>query len=145
MATANFFGPGVSHIANGVIDWDTDTIKVLLTTSAYTPDADAHDYRDDVTNEVTGIGYTAGGVALANKQRTYDAATNEVRLDADDPSWAGLTATGIRRAVFYKSRGGAASADELIGWMTFDGDQTVSNATFRIQLDASGAFKFVVS
>jgi hypothetical protein len=39
-------------IANGSIDLDTDTIKVMIVTSAYTPDQDAHDERDDITNEV---------------------------------------------------------------------------------------------
>jgi hypothetical protein len=39
-------------IANGSIDLDTNTIEVMLVTSAYTPDQDAHDKRDDVTNEV---------------------------------------------------------------------------------------------
>ena len=48
-------------IANGNIDLDTDTIKVTLVTGAYTPDQDAHDKRDDITNEVSGTGDTAGG------------------------------------------------------------------------------------
>ena len=39
-------------IANGSIDLYTDTIKMMLVTSAYTPDQDAHHKRDDITNEV---------------------------------------------------------------------------------------------
>lgn len=143
--TAEFFGLGVSHIANAAIDWDTDTIKVLLTTSSYTPDKDAHNFRDDVTDEVAnGNGYTTGGATLANKARSYDTATNEVRLDADDPSWTGASFTA-RRAVFYKSRGGASSADELIGWIDFGGNEQVTSGTFTIQFDSTGAFKFVVA
>jgi hypothetical protein len=48
-------------IADGNIDLDTDTIKVMLVISAYTPDQDAQDKRDDITNEVSGTSYTAGG------------------------------------------------------------------------------------
>ena len=54
-------------VMNGSIDLDTDTIKVLLVTSAYTPDQDTHTKHSDVTNEVSGTGYTAGGATLANK------------------------------------------------------------------------------
>ena len=39
-------------IQNGNIDLDSDTIKMMLVTSAYTPDQDAHDFKDNVTNEV---------------------------------------------------------------------------------------------
>jgi hypothetical protein len=45
-------------------DWDTDTIKSALTT-AYTVDIDTHDFFNDVTNEITGTNYTAGGFTLA--------------------------------------------------------------------------------
>ena len=51
-------------IMNGSIDLDTDTIKVMLVTSTYTPNQDTHTKRSDVTNEVSGTGYTAGGATL---------------------------------------------------------------------------------
>jgi hypothetical protein len=41
-------------IQNRNIDLDSDTIKLMIVTSAYTPDQDAHNKRDDVTNEVSG-------------------------------------------------------------------------------------------
>ena len=47
--------------AGKVLGFTSDTFKVMLTTSSYTEDKDAHDFRNDVTNEVTGTGYTAGG------------------------------------------------------------------------------------
>jgi len=47
--------------AKGQLDFDTDVIKVMMTTDAYVPNKDTHDFRDDVTNEVTGTGYPAGG------------------------------------------------------------------------------------
>jgi hypothetical protein len=48
-------------LMNGSVDLDTDTIKVMLNTSTYVADQDVHAKRSDVTNEVTGTGYTAGG------------------------------------------------------------------------------------
>jgi hypothetical protein len=54
------------------IDWLNDTFKMMLLTSSASPSASwAH--RSDVTNEVTGTGYTAGGAALASE--TVTAAT----------------------------------------------------------------------
>lgn len=124
-------------IMNGAIDLDTDTIKVLLVTSAYTPDQDAHDKRDDVTNEVSGTGYTAGGATLASKAVTADNTDNEGVFDADDASWATATITA-RGAVLYKSRGGASSADELIAYIDFGSDIVSTGGTFLITWAAEG-------
>lgn len=124
-------------IMNGSIDLDTDTIKVMLVTSAYTPDQDAHDKRDDVTNEVSGSGYSAGGSALANKAVTADNTDNEGVFDADDLSWATATITA-RGAVLYKSRGGAASADELLMYIDFGSDIVSTGGTFLITWAAEG-------
>ena len=98
-------------VINGSIDLDTDTIKLMLVTSSYTPNIDTHTKRSDVTNEVTGTGYTAGGVALANKTVTVNTTTDKGVFDADDVTISTATITA-RGAVLYKSRGGASSADE---------------------------------
>jgi hypothetical protein len=118
-------------IMDGSIDLDTDTIKVMLVTSAYTPDQDAHDFRDDVTSEVSGTGYTASGQAIANKSVTADNTDNEGVFDADDVTWASSTNTG-KGAVLYKSCGGAASADELIMYFDFGSDQISSSGNYTI-------------
>jgi hypothetical protein len=122
---------------NGAIDLDTDTIKVMLVTSAYTPDQDAHDKRDDVTGEVEGTGYDAGGAALANKAVTADNTDNEGVFDADDLVWANSDITA-RGAVIYKARGGAASADELIAYIDFGEDKVSADGAFTIQWNAEG-------
>ena len=122
---------------NGSLDLDTDTIKVMLVTSTYTPDQDAHTKRSDITNEVVGTGYVAGGSALANKAVTVDNTDNEGVFDADDLSWASATITA-RGAVLYKSRGGAASADELLCYFDFGVDKTSTAGTFLITWNAEG-------
>lgn len=124
-------------IQNGTIDLDSDTIKVMLVTSAYTPDPDAHTKRSDISNEVVGDGYVAGGATLANKSVTQDNANNRGVFDADDVTWANATITA-RGAVLYKSRGGAASADELICYKDFSSNKTSTNGDFRLQFAADG-------
>jgi hypothetical protein len=122
------------QIMNGALDLDTDSIKVMLVTSSYTASA-AHDFRDDITNEVVGTGYTAGGSALANKTVT-NVSTVGV-FDADDVAWTTSTITA-RGAVLYKARGGASSADDLIVYLDFGADKVSTAGTFTLSWNASG-------
>lgn len=131
--TWHFYGNGLLKLVTGAVDLDTDTFKILLTTSAYTPNQDTHDFRDDVTNEVSGTGYSAGGATLSGVSVTYDSGTNEVRVSWTDPAWTTSTITA-RTAVIYKSRGGAASADELIAYCTEASDVTSTAGTFTVDL-----------
>jgi hypothetical protein len=139
--TATVYGIPQKNQWNGaaVIDWDTDTIKVALCTSSYVPDQDTHDFFNDVTNEITGTGYTAGGVTLTCSAPTYDTASNEIRFDAADPSWSSASFTA-RIAVVYKSTG-TASTSPLICWIDFGTDQTVTAGTFTIVIDSTGIWK----
>jgi len=120
----------IDDMARGAIDFDTDTFKVMLVTSTYTPNKDTHDKRDDVTNEVSGTGYTAGGVASVCTV-TKDTANDKVTLSFAAVSWATATITA-RGAVYYKSRGGASSADELVAYVDFAGDVSSTAATFSL-------------
>lgn len=123
-------------IMNGSIDLDTDTIKVALVTSAYTPDQDAHDMFDDITNEVSGTGYTAGGATLANKAVSQDNTDNEGVFDADDVVWSTSTITA-RGAVIYKSTG-TASTSPLICYLDFGSDKVSTAGSFTISWNAEG-------
>lgn len=125
-----------ANIMNGGIDLDTDTIKVMLVTSTYVPDIDTHEDRADVTNEVSGTGYTAGGATLASKTVTKDTTDNEGVFDGADVTWSTATITA-RGAVIYKSTGVAAN-DLLICYLDFGSDQSSSAADFTIAWNAEG-------
>jgi phage baseplate assembly protein gpV len=134
MATPKWYANGILHIENGDVDLVADTIKLKLVTSSYTPDQSAHNYDDDTgANEASGgSGYTAGGFTLANK--TVTVSTLTVNFDADNISQAIVGGPfAFRYGVFYKDRGGAASADELVGYVDF-GAQSVTDATINITL-----------
>lgn len=124
------YNSAVDDMARGAIDFDADTFKVLLVTSSYNPNKDTHDKRDDVTNEVSGTGYTAGGVTSACTV-TKDTANDRVTLQFASVSWASSTITA-RGAVIYKSRGGASSADELVAYNDFGADVSTTAGTFSI-------------
>lgn len=125
-----------AKIMNGSIDLDTDTIKVMLVTSTYTPNQDTHDFKDDVTNEVSGTGYTAGGATIANDSVAVDTTDNEGVYDGDDVTWATSTITA-RAAVLYKDTG-TASTSPLICYLDFGSDQSSSAGDFTIQWNAEG-------
>lgn len=120
----------IDDMARAAIDFDTDSFKTLLVTSSYTANKDTHTKRSDVTNEVTGTGYTAGGTASAVTV-TKDTANDKVTIVFAAVSWATSTITA-RGAVIYKSRGGASSADELVGYIDFGGDVSSTGGTFSI-------------
>jgi hypothetical protein len=121
---------------NGGIDLDSDTIRLALVTSSYTPDQDAHEYFDDVTNEVSGTGYTADGAALANKAVTQDNTDNEGVFDADDVEWANSTITA-RAGVLWKDTGTDATSP-LIRYVDFGQDKSTSGTTFKVTWPAEG-------
>jgi hypothetical protein len=129
----------VDNTTNGRIDWDTDTIKVALVTSTYTPNFDTHDFFDDITNEVSGTGYTAGGATLASPVVTLDTTNDRVDTDFADTQWTSSTITA-RGAVIYKSTG-TASTSPLFAYLDFTTDQISSNGTFLIQWNASGVWR----
>ncbi|WP_407107879.1 hypothetical protein [Rhodococcus aetherivorans] len=140
--TAKLFGLVYKSLANKEIDFDSDSLKVMLCTSAYTPNQDTHQYTSSVTNEVAGPGYTAGGVALANVTVTYDPALNALVLDADDVSWPTSTLTA-RHAIVYDDT--PATNKPLIGYVTFESDISSTAAPFQIVWNASGIVRLTAS
>lgn len=124
------YNSAIDDMARNAIDFDTDTFKAILVTSSYSPNKDTHDRRDDVTNEVSGTGYTAGGVTSAVTV-TKDTANDKVTIQFGTVSWASSTITA-RACVYYKSRGGASSADELVAYNDFGTDVSSSGGTFSV-------------
>lgn len=142
--TAYWYGKAFLSAFNKEVDLDTDTVKVALCTSSYTPNQDTHDYYDDLSNEVAnGSGYTTGGKTLTSLTVAYDGATNTFSFDAADSSWTSASFTA-RYAVIYVDTG-TASTSPLLAYVNFGADQTVSSGTFTIQWNASGIAKVTVS
>ena len=124
------FNKAIDANARGLVDYDTDTFYVMLVTSAYTENKDTHDFRSSVTNEVVGTGYVAGGQAAAVTV-TRDDANDRVDITLGGVTWPASTITA-RKAVYYKRRGGAASADELIAVNDFGADVVTAAGTFTL-------------
>ena len=107
----------------------TDTIKIALFTSSASMGASTTAY--STSNEISGTGYSAGGVALTSQ--TVATSGTTAYFDAADPSWtsASFTANG---ALIYNS----TNSDKAIAVLAFGGDFTVSTGTFTIVFPAAG-------
>lgn len=116
-------------------------VRVALCTSTYTPNQETHNDFADITNEVSGDGYTAHGVALANKAVTE--ATRVTTFDADNASWADSTITA-RYAIIYDYETAVDATSPLIAYVDFGEDKSSENGTFEIQWDAGGIFTITV-
>ena len=142
---SKLYGNFLKQALNKEIDWDSDTIKVALLSSSYTPNQDTHDYLDDVSSyEVTGTGYTAGGITLSSKTSTYDGTNNVIVLDAADVTWSSSTITA-RYAVVYDDSGANAASKALIGYVDFGSDQSSTNGNFTITWDSTGIVRITVA
>lgn len=117
-------------MAQGNVNLSTDTFFMMLVTSSYTPDKKTHKRRSDITNEVSGPGYTAGGIAITVTP-TADDANDRLVITFGSPSWPVATITSPA-GVIYKRRGGAASADELVAYADFGGNITSTGGTFAV-------------
>ena len=146
MALAKWFTNGPKNLAANT-SWTTDTIKILLCTSAYTPNQDTHEFKSSVTNELpTANGYTLRGATLASKTATADAATNETRLNSAAVTWtpgAAQTLTA-RYAVIYKDTG-TDGTSPLLGYIDFEADVSATNDSFTITPDATGWLKITAA
>jgi hypothetical protein len=128
------FTSALEDWAKGNIDWDTDTFKGKLVTDAYTPNKGTHTKRSNVTNEITGTGYTAGGTTVTVTVTKTTSPTHSLTLTFGAVSWPSST-LAARALVIYKSRGGADTADELVLYNDFGATITSTGGTFAV--DAS--------
>jgi len=115
----------------------SDSMKVLLTTSSYSPTQATDAFKSDVTNEVTGTGYSAGGATLASKTLTYNSGTKTITWAAANVSWTSSTITA-RTAVVYDGTPGSDATRPLFIQDTSSVDVVSSSGTFQIVWDAAG-------
>ena len=116
-------------------DLVADTIKIALYTSSASLDATTTAFT--TSNEISGTGYSSGGVELTSRTVGTAGASSSggtAFFDADDPTWTSASFTA-RGALIYNS----TNSNKAIAVLNFGGDFTVSSGTFRIVFPAAGA------
>ncbi len=136
------------YVMNGTVNLESDTIKVALVTSSYTPDV-SHDVLADVLGspscEVEAIaspsnGYTQGGNEVTGKTVSNTDSPSQGVFDGNNVSWAELTAT-FRYGIVYAQKSVSPVENPLIGWILFDDtpdDIVLSASNFTIQWNVAG-------
>lgn len=125
------FNSHYSDLYSGRINVNTGVFKALFTTSSYVPSKDGHSTRANITNEITGTNYPAGGV-IVTATLGQDMPTDKTTLTFAAFSIANLTASGIRQVVYYLSNGGPASGDYLVCVVDFESNHSPANQTFYV-------------
>ena len=132
MASTNFTNLPRA-LATAGHNFSSDTMKVLLVSSIPSEaNLDAWANRSDVTNEITGTGYTAGGIAQAYTLDALDATNNRqsVTLTNISNGWTGATISAVG-CIVYKNSGSAAT-DKLISFVDFGGTVAVTAGSYGI-------------
>ena len=119
----------------GVIDLDTDTIKIALYTSAATLSAATTAYA--TTNEVVGTGYVAGGNTLTGA--TISSSGTTAFVDFNDTTWATATITA-RGALIYDS----SVSGKAIAVLDFGADKTSTAGNFTVQFPTADATNAII-
>jgi hypothetical protein len=112
----------------------SDTYMVALYTNAATLNKNTAAY--SATNEVVGIGYLAGGIALSGYASALSGDT--AYIDWADPVWS-LATIVARGCLVYN----ASQANKAVGVYDFGTDIFSSNGNFTVQLPAPGATAIV--
>ncbi len=116
-------------------DMDTDVLKIALYTSLATLSAATTVY--STSDEVVGVGYTAGGNTLTSPTVSLSGTTAFV--DFADTSWTTATITA-RGALIYNS----SKSNKAVAVLDFGSDKTSTAGTFTIQFPANTASDAVV-
>jgi len=111
----------------------------MLVTSDYTFDQDLHEFQDDITNEASGSGYTAGGTGINNKSVTVDTANDLAYFDGDNTFWNNVSIT-FRGVVLYKDTG-TPSTSPLICFLDYEEGLEFTNDDLTLVWQSDGIFQ----
>ena len=139
--TVNWYGQGLLRIMQQQTNTDLETADLFLAlvTDAYTPNRDTDDFWADVVASelANGNGYTTNGFDVTGAALSYDATSDQVRLDIGDVNWTFTAAKTWRYGVLYERTSGSDATRQLFALLTWDTNQTVSTA-YTLVIDTAG-------
>jgi len=128
-STTAFCNSAKQDFLNG-LNLSTNTYKMALYTSTAVNDKTTTVY--STTNEITGTGYTAGGVTMAGF--TVSISTDTAYIDwTTDPSWTTATITAASCLIYNSS-----VSNHAVCVIDFGGNFTATAGSFTVQLPAPG-------
>lgn len=137
MATYNKFQAFVEYLAEGVIDLENDTLKVMLVASANAPVA-TNSVKADLTEIGAGNGYTAGGTQATVSSSAQTTGTYKLVLADVTFTASGGSINTFRYAVLYDDTPAATPTDPLIGYFDYGTDLTITSGnSFTVDFHAT--------
>lgn len=121
--TQAFTTSAKAELLGAIHDFDTDTFKMALYTSAATLSAATTAY--STTNEVTGTGYSAGGATLSGG--TIATSGTGAYATFNSPVWAASTITA-RGALIYNS----SKSNRAVCVLDFGADKVTAATNFSV-------------
>src|SRR6266511_3719870 len=89
-----WYGKAFNSTFNKEADWDTDVVKTQLHTVTYAVNQDTHQYKSDLTNELTTAGgYTVGGITISALTASTATILTYALDSATDRTWNPATFT----------------------------------------------------
>lgn len=113
---------GLQNFATG-----GDSYKIALYTSSATLDSTTTAYTS--SNETTGTGYTAGGLALTSQSVTLSGTT--AYIDFADASWTSSTISAAGALIYNTT-----NSNKAVCVLNFGGTYSSTNGTFTVQFPA---------
>lgn len=129
--TPTVYGLFLDSLHKGKINFGTDVFKAMLVGSGYTPNQGTHQYKNSITSEVTGTGYTATGQAISITSIAYSQATKLLTVSAGNPVWTTATISPAYLVVYDDTAGGSDATKPLVLYIDFGGIQTVTAQNFQ--------------
>lgn len=133
-------------ISGGTITIAGDTFKIALfkatVTGTYGAATTNYSNMTGNSDEVTGTGYSAGGVALTNVSPTTSSTTAYITFGVN-PSWTSSTFSTDGCMIYNASTrlgdGSTSGTGRSIGVFSFGGTQSVSSGTFSVVWPAASS------
>lgn len=139
MAAGNKFQIFVQNLANGVMNFSSDTFKLMLSDTV--PVATNTVY-SNITEIGAGNGYTTGGAAVTLTSSTEASGTYKYIATAANPTWtaSGGAIAQFRYMVLYDTTPGTKP---LVAWWDYGSEVNLSSGqTFVATLDSvNGVFQ----
>lgn len=146
--TGNLYAHALDQALQGKINWTSDTIKLALVTSSYSPNLGSDTYwSTPQSNETSGTGYTAGGVTLSSITHTVTAANSwgTTRANSTAYTYGQLVIPASPNGYLYRcvsagtSGGSAPSYPTTVGQTVTDSGVTWACAGESVSIYSSAA------
>lgn len=143
------YATAAEKVAKGTLDLDTHVFRIVLLTSAYTPNQNSHALFSDISaaQVAAGGGYATHGQLIT--QAVVRSGAN-VNFDCDDQSWAASTITCKYAALVRDADANAALAagDDILAYVDLEtggGSISTTAGTLAILMNVGGLFNITVT